>query len=567
MALVEPHGGRLHQCLTDTASLERLAAGLERVVVDEREVADLELVACGAASPLSGFLEERDYHSVLRHLRLADGLLWPLPVTLAVARAPTSERVALVDSAGRLWAVMRVTSVYPNAPALEARAVYGTESLDHPVVRWLQGRGPLLVGGPLEAAALPEVHERTVGAYRLTPAQLRAELSERGWRTVAGFQTRNPLHRAHEYLTKVALETCDGLVIHPLVGPTKADDVPVARRFEAYRAALDAGYPKERVLLAAFPAAMRYAGPREALWHVLVRKNYGISSLIVGRDHAGFGSLYPADAAQALVAGFSAAELGASPLLFASAFFCRRCESMATSRTCPHGAEAHVDVSGSAVRAWLDAGQAVPAHLMRPEVAQALGAGPRFNPSAGSPPVTSAPPPRGTIVWLTGLSGAGKSTIARALKERLASRPVDVLDADEVRPHLSRGLGFSKEDRDANVERIGFVARALARNGVVAVVAAISPYRDARGLVRRLAQNDRVDFIEVHVDAPLNTLVARDPKGLYRRALSGELAQFTGVSDPYEAPLEPELRVPTDRETPAQSVERVMGYLLGRGVT
>ncbi len=389
--------------------------------------------------------------------------------------------------------------------------------------------------------------------HRLTPRQLRARIAELGWRRVAGFQTRNPIHRAHEHLTKVALEYADGLVVHPLVGETKNDDVPAAVRFQAYEALIDSYYPPARTILAAFPAAMRYAGPREALFHALVRKNYGIAHLIVGRDHAGVGRYYGPYEAQQIFDRFEPGELGVEPLRFDPTFFCHACDALASPRTCPHDEGARLELSGTKVREILRGGGRLPREFTRPEIAEIL----RGHYAGGEPAAARAsagPPARGGfIVWFTGLSGAGKSTLAEALRARLeaGSRPVEVLDGDEVRLHLSKGLGFSKEDRDTNIRRIGYVARLLARSGAAVVTAAISPYRDVRDEVRRQAEEDGVAFVEVFASAPVEALAARDVKGLYRKALAGEIAHFTGVSDPYEPPVAPEVTAHTDRESVA----------------
>ena len=547
MKPLEPHGGQLiNRIVTDVAALEARAAKLERITLDARELADLELIAVGAASPLTGFLEERDYHSVLESMKLANGVVWPLPITLAVDAAPKASEVALVDASNRLWAVMKVSSVFTRDPMVEALKVLGTDEAAHPGVSYLLSRPRTLLGGLLEVMPLP--HALPFAKFRLTPEQLRAEIAKRGWKTVAGFQTRNPIHRAHEYLTKLALEACDGLVLHPLVGETKRDDVPANVRFEIYETLVERYYPRDRVILAAFPAAMRYAGPREALFHAIVRKNYGIDSLIVGRDHAGVAKYYPPTAAQEI---FDSVDVGVKPLRFEPTFYCRVCEQLASSKTCPHGLESRVELSGSKVRDLLRSGQPLPREFTRPEVADILRR--HYN--------------TGFVLWFTGLSGSGKTTLAELVRGRLGGgRPVEMLDGDEIRLYLSKGLGFSKEDRDTNTRRIGFVARTLARNGVIALASTISPYADTRLEVRNLATRDGVGFIEIHVDCPLEVLVERDVKGLYKQALAGELDHFTGVSDPYEVPTNPELRIATNEESQEVSVQRVLDLLKSRGL-
>jgi sulfate adenylyltransferase len=584
--LVEPHGGTLVDRFVPAAQAAALAARAETLVtisLDARERADLELIATGAASPLTGFLGSADYESVLARLRLADGTVWPLPFTLAVddalrAHLEPGQDAALEDGSGRIWGTIRVSELYRRDALEEARQVYRTEDTAHPGVAYLLSRPGWLVAG--EVSVLPGALDHLPFAeHRRTPRQLRAEISSRGWRRVAGFQTRNPIHRAHEHLTKLALEITDGLVIHPLVGETKGDDVPAAVRFRAYETLVARYYPKDRTLLSAFPAAMRYAGPREALFHAIARKNYGIDRLIVGRDHAGVGKFYGPYEAQEIFDRFTLDEVGVAPLKLEPTFFCRACAALASGRTCPHGPEERLELSGSKVRELLRAGAHLPEEFTRREVAEVLRE--HYLAAVGAPAVPvggngngnghahgrSPARPSGFILWFTGLSGAGKSTLALALKDRLAAgRPVEILDGDEVRTNLSKGLGFSREDRDTNIRRIGFVARLLARHGVAAIGAAISPYAATRAEVRGLAEKEGIPFLEVFADAGLDALVERDVKGLYRKALAGELPHFTGVSDPYEAPERPDLAVRTDREPVEASLARILGLLEERGL-
>ena len=567
--LVTPHGGVLaDQIVTgaDADALAARAAALPRIVLDARELADVELIATGAVSPIRGFLGRADYQRVVAEMRLADGTVWPLPLTLAVdeqTAAGLGEAAGLYDAAGRLWGVIDIDDIHQRDPLAESQGVYGTTDEAHPGVAYLLQRPRWLVGGTVRALPLPD--DLPFAQYRLTPRQLRAAIAERGWRRVAGFQTRNPIHRAHEHLTKVALEFADGLVIHPLVGETKQDDVPAATRFKAYEALVSRYYPKDRTLLAAFPAAMRYAGPREAIFHALVRKNYGITHIIVGRDHAGVGKYYGPYDAQQIFDRFTVEELGVSPLRLEPTFYCRACEALASTRTCPHDASSRVELSGTRVREILREGGTLPHEFTRPEVAEVLRE--HYGGVRPAAPEAAAPRTPGAILWFTGLSGAGKSTLAQAMQQRLAGAwRVEILDGDEIRTHLSKGLGFSKEDRDTNIRRIGLVARLLARNGVFAITAAISPYRDVRDEIRALAARDGVPFIEVYAEAEIEALAERDVKGLYRKALAGELAHFTGVSDPYEPPVSPDVVVRSDRESVEASRDRILDALSSRGL-
>lgn len=376
---VAPHGGQLVQrVLEGEAQEEALGRARELPVVelDERELADVEMIGCGALSPLVGFMGRLEYETVIGQMRLADGLLWPLPITLAVTREEAAairegQEVALVTPGeGRVVALMQVTERFTYDPREEAAQVYGTTDEAHPGVARLYRQGPVYLAGPLWVVDRPGPDP--FAHYRLTPAQTRALFQERGWRTVVAFQTRNPVHRAHEYLQKCALEVVDGLLLHPVVGATKADDLPAEIRFRSYEVLLERYYPRERVLLAAFPAAMRYAGPREAVFHALCRKNYGCTHFIVGRDHAGVGHYYGTYAAQEIFDQIPPEELGITILRFENSFFCRRCGQMATTKTCPHGPEDRVALSGTRVRALLRDGLLPPPEFSRPEVVRVL---------------------------------------------------------------------------------------------------------------------------------------------------------------------------------------------------
>ena len=375
-SLPAPHGGRLVDRLVTGPEREVLAAEAARLPaapLDPHGLADLECLAVGAFSPLQGFLGARDHASVVEQGRLADGTVWTIPVVLAVdpeLLRGGPDRLALTGPGGVPLAVLDVHEAYRADPVAEAVGVYGTGDPNHPGVAATLGRAGLLVAGPVRVLGLPRAPAGL--GPRLTPAQVRAEAAARGWRSMAGFQTRNPVHRAHEYLHKVALEQVDGLLLHPLVGHTKDDDVPAALRMACYRALLEGYYPAERVVLSAFPAAMRYAGPREAIFHALVRKNYGCTHFIVGRDHAGVGDYYGTYAAQEAFDAYDPDELGIVPLKFEHAFFCRRCDAMATSRTCPHPAAERVVLSGTAVRGLLARGELPPPQFSRPEVARLL---------------------------------------------------------------------------------------------------------------------------------------------------------------------------------------------------
>jgi sulfate adenylyltransferase len=375
--LITPHGGTLNERLLtgdEAAALAERAKSLPTVTLDNRQVTDIELLGVGALSPLSGFMGKADYDNVIDEIHLASGPVWSIPVTLGVpaeeARSLVGKEVALVTPEGVPLAVMEVAEAYDADRPREALKVYGTDEQAHPGVEAIYAQGDTLVGGAVQVFALPPNPE--FPEYRLTPAQTRAYFEEKGWRTVVAFQTRNPVHRAHEYLQKVALETVDGLLLHPLVGETKEGDIPADVRMRCYRVLLDNYYPQDRVKLAVLPASMRYAGPREAIFHALMRQNYGCTHFIVGRDHAGVGNYYGTYEAQEMFDRFAPGEIAITPLKFEHSFFCRACGSMASSRTCPHDAEEHVVLSGTRVRQMLADGQEPPPEFSRPEVARVL---------------------------------------------------------------------------------------------------------------------------------------------------------------------------------------------------
>jgi sulfate adenylyltransferase len=365
-ALIEPHGGKL---VDRTGPRPDGVDQLEQISLTSRELSDLDMLASGALSPLEGFMARHDYERVVDEMRLERGLPWALPVCLAVDTAPKGEEVALTDESGRALACLEVDDVYEYDREREAERCFRTTDEAHPGVARLYAQKPLYLAGRVR------VFERLEPAFpelALDPSDTRSTFAERDWKRVVGFQTRNPIHRAHEYLTKVALETVDGLLIHPLVGETKSDDVPAATRVQCYRVLVDGYYPAERVVVSAFPAAMRYAGPREAVWHAICRKNYGCSHFIVGRDHAGVGDYYGTYDAQLIFDEFPAHELGIETMFFEHAFFCRACGQMASPKTCPHGGDDHVFLSGTKVRELLANGELPPAEFSRPEVAEVL---------------------------------------------------------------------------------------------------------------------------------------------------------------------------------------------------
>ncbi len=378
VTLIEPHGGRLISRFVEGKEREEIVErmpSLRRLTMKDFEVSDLYMIACGGFSPLEGFMTREDYHSVMDNMRLRNGLVWTIPVTLSVTEEEArhikpGDEVALTDRNGDYLGIIHVEDIYPNDREKEASEVYGTQDKCHPGVLRLYEKGDLNIGGKVSVVNRPK-HE-TFLKYRLDPADTRRIFKERGWKRVVGFQTRNPIHRAHEYIQKCALEMVDGLFIHPLVGETKKDDIPAEIRMRCYEVLIENYYPKDRVLLGVFPAAMRYAGPKEAVFHAIVRKNYGCTHFIVGRDHAGVGNYYGSFDAHYIFDEFDPEEIGITPMFFDYTFYCRKCDGMASYRTCPHDSTYHISLSGTKVREMLREGKTPPPEFTRPEVAKIL---------------------------------------------------------------------------------------------------------------------------------------------------------------------------------------------------
>jgi sulfate adenylyltransferase len=562
-----PHGGTLTELYLPPAeaeALKRRSATLRGWDLTPRQRCDLELLLNGAFSPLTGFLGRRDYERVLREMRLADGTLWPIPIVLDVDEAfacaldPGAE-IALRDPQGVPLAVLTVEDIYWPDKLREARAIYDSSDRAHPGVAELFERtGPVYLGGRVRGIQPPTHYD--FASLRDSPRTLREWFAERSWERIVAFQTRNPLHRAHRELTlRAAAQAEAKLLIQPVVGLTKPGDVDHYTRVRCYQAVLP-HYPADSVRLSLLPLAMRMAGPREALWHAIIRKNYGASHFIVGRDHAGPGNdsrgrpFYPPLAAQELLVRHQQ-EIGIRIVPFpAVVYAANRGEYLPVNELKPD--DQVRDLSGTELRRRLHAGEELPDWFTFPEVARILR---ERHPAGG---------PHGFALFFTGLSGAGKSTLAEAVTARLlerSARPVTLLDGDEVRKHLSRGLGFSREDRIANIGRIGFVAGEIVRHGGIAVCAPIAPYAEARDQARALVERHG-HFVEIHVATPLAVCEARDRKGLYAQARAGKLAQFTGISDPYEIPEAPELRIDTSSADPLALADEVIAWLQERGL-
>jgi sulfate adenylyltransferase len=531
-----------------------------------RQICDLELLLNGGFNPLKGFLTEADYHGVVDTMRLADGTLWPMPITLDVKpdfadRIEIGQDIALRDQEGVILATMTVTDKFVPNKAREAEKVFGADDDAHPAVNYLHNAaGSVYLGGPVTGIQQP-VHYDFRGR-RDTPNELRAYFRKLGWRKIVAFQTRNPLHRAHQELTfRAAREAEANLLIHPVVGMTKPGDVDHFTRVRCYEAVLDK-YPGSTTTMSLLNLAMRMAGPREAVWHGLIRKNHGCTHMIVGRDHAGPGKnsagedFYGPYDAQELFRQHED-EIGLKMVDFKHMVYVQeRAQYEPADEIEDKDKVTILNISGTELRRRLREGIEIPEWFSFPEVVAEL--------RRTSPPRAQ----QGFTVFFTGLSGSGKSTIANALMVKLmemGGRPVTLLDGDIVRKNLSSELGFSKEHRDLNIQRIGFVASEITKNGGIAICAPIAPYATTRRSVRELIEQYGA-FVEVHVATSLEECERRDRKGLYKLARAGKIEEFTGISDPYDEPLSPELRIDTESTDVDNCAQQVILKLESMGL-
>src|SRR3954453_8679782 len=561
-----PHGGTLVDLIASddrAAELKAASADWPSWDLTARQLCDLELLANGAFSPLSGFLGRTDYESVCSSMRLADGALWTIPIVLdvpdEVAEAlEEGSSLALRDPEGVMLAAIEVSEMWRPDREQEAKAVYGTDNPEHPgVAHLLQRTNPVYVAGRVESVQLPVHYD--FRRLRLTPAELRAEFDRLGWRKIVAFQTRNPMHRAHLELTmRAAKEVEANLLIQPSVGMTKPGDVDHYTRVRCYEALLGR-YPRSTAMLSLLPLSMRMGGPREAVFHAIIRKNYGCSHLIVGRDHAGPGSassgtpFYGPYDAQELLAKHED-ELGVEMVPFRMMVYVEDLDSYYPEDEVPEGKRA-LNISGTELRKRLAEGSHIPEWFTFPEVATELR--------------RSYPPRKqqGFTVLFTGLSGSGKSTIANALLSKfleMGGRPVSLLDGDLVRKHLSSELGFSKEHRDINIRRIGYVASEITKNGGITICAPIAPYdavrKEVRGMIEPVG-----GFILVHVATPVEVCEQRDRKGLYAKARAGIIKEFTGISEPYKIPADAEVTINAGERSPEEAAQEIILHLEREG--
>ena len=564
--IIAPHGGELTDLVAAperTAELKAHSREWPSWDLTPRQICDLELLISGGFSPLRGFMTQADYEGVCHNMRLSSGVLWPMPITLDVKEefAKTlkpGSKVALRDAEGVMLAVLNVEEIWQPDRKAEAKSVFGTTSAVHPGVDYLLNKGnSWYVGGSVEGLQMPSHYDfRTL---RLTPAELRTEFARLGWRRVVAFQTRNPMHRAHVELTfRAAKQVEANLLIHPSVGMTKPGDVDYFTRVRCYQLLLSK-FPAGSVRLSMLPLAMRMGGPREAIWHALIRKNHGVTHFIVGRDHAGPGkdsdgkNFYGPYDAQELFKKHEA-DIGVTMVPFNMMVYLEDKDQYVPDNEVTNGSRV-LNISGTELRDRLNEGREIPSWFTYPEVVHEL---------------RRSYPPRhkqGVTIFFTGLSGSGKSTIANVLVTKFleaGGRPVTLLDGDLVRKHLSSELGFSKEHRDINIRRIGYVASEITKNGGIAICAPIAPYDGTRKAVRNMVEPVG-GFILVHIATPLETCEQRDRKGLYAKARAGILKEFTGISDPYEEPKDAEVVINTAELSPEEAAQEIILHLEREG--
>jgi len=564
--LIVPHGGELQDKFLSENELKTWKTQLETMpswYLNERQFCDTKLILSGGFSPLTGFLSKADYHAVLNDMQLTNGLLWPIPINLDVshdfaAQIEPNTPISLRNEEGLLIAIMEVTDIWVPDKQIEAKQIYGTTDETHPGVFHLQHyTDSVYLGGKLLGVQLPKPPDFI--ELRNTPRELRDYFAAINCTKIIGYQTRKPMHRAHFELTLQAAQHENALLLlHPCVGVTSPDDIDHYTRVKCYKEILKY-YPENIILLSLLPLAMRMAGPKEALWHAIIRKNYGCSHFIVGHNHAGPDydkyeqHFYKPYEAQALVSAYQEA-LAIKMIPYQELVYSKEKKHYMSSHEITSGDEA-LKMTHAEFKQRLQLGMDIPSWFSFPEVVQILRK--RFPPKRE----------QGFTLFFTGLSGAGKSTIANLLKVKLmenTGRPVTLLDGDLVRLNLSKGLGFSKEDRDTNIKRIGFVASEITKNHGIAICAPIAPYKDTRHYVRKLIELYG-GFIEVYLSTSLETCENRDPKGLYQKARAGIIKDFTGIDDPYEAPDKPEIQIDTSKVNQLEAVNTIYKTLVNMG--
>ena len=561
--IIEPHGGKLINCFCRADEVNKYkseAVNYKSWTLTDRQICDLELILNGGFSPLDGFMNQENYNSVLNNNRLSDGTVWPMPIILDVKSeiADTvndSDKLALRDKEGYLIAILEINDKWNYDKELEAKKVYGTTDITHTGVRYLfENGGDVCLGGKLIGIEQPHHHDFL--DIRLDPLDIRNYFKNKGWDKIVAFQTRNPMHRAHKEIMQRAAEEIGGkALLHPVVGMTKQGDVDYFTRVRCYQKIIQK-FPQNSTFLGLLPLSMRMAGPREALWHAIIRKNYGCTHFIIGRDHAGPGNdkngnpFYGPYEAQELVQSFEN-ELDIKMVMFKMVGYHKIKKKYVSLDDPDINKNDIMFISGTQLREKLNSGEDIPEWFTYSDITEEL--------RKTYPPKLN----RGFTIFFTGLSGSGKSTIAKSLYSKLmeiGSRPVTLLDGDIVRTHLSSELGFSKEHRNLNIRRIGYVASEITKNRGAAICAPIAPYEESRNYVKDII-SQYGDYILVHVSTSLEVCQKRDTKGLYKKAKEGLIKGLTGVDDPYELPKDADLVIDTDGISVSDAVKNIMLYL------
>jgi len=557
--MIQPHGGKLVQRIIPLPEKEEILKNIKSyktLVLNKEQIKDVKNIANGVYSPLTGFLKEDDFKKVVSEMRLGDGTVWPIPIVLDVSKKEKEEiegeeKILLVDQKNLPIALLENIEIYSYDKDSFAQNVFQTKDRDHPGVDEVYKMKEFLIGGDIE---LIDDRKDYYPDYNFTPKETREIFQKKGWQKIVAFQTRNVPHRGHEYLQKVALTQVDGLFVQPVIGSKKVGDFKDEYILISYEILLNHYYPRERVFLGILPLKMRYAGPREAVFHALLRKNFGCTHFIVGRDHAGVGNYYGPFDAQKIFSNFRKEEIDIEILKYPEVVYWPRERKHVFIDQCP--LTEMVKFSGTKLRESIKQKKDPPEYIIRPAVYNFLAQSKNALVDDLYKKITDQ---KGFTLWFTGLSQAGKTTVADGVYRILEERGLKLerLDGDIVRKSLSSDLGFSKEDRNENIRRVAMVAKLLSQNGIGVICSFISPYREIRDKVRKEVKN----FIEVYCNCPLEVCEQRDKKGLYAKARRGEIERFTGISDPYEPPESPEIELKTDQETPEESISKVISYL------
>ena len=557
--MILPHEGKLIDKTISSQEKEEILKNTDnyqRLILNIEQIKDVKNIAYGVYSPLQGFLRANDFKKVVSEMRLENGTVWSIPIVLDVSEKDSQiikneKEVLLIDLNKKPIALLENIEIYPYDKDFFAENVFRTKDKKHPGIDAVYKMKEFLIGGDIK---LLDEAKDYYPEYNFTPKETREIFKNRGWDTVVAFQTRNVPHRGHEFLQKVALNEVDGLFVQPVIGEKKIGDFKDEYILISYEILIQRHYPKDKVFLGILPLKMRYAGPREAVFHAIIRKNFGCTHFIVGRDHAGVGDYYGPFDAQNIFDNFKKDEIGVKILKYPEVVYYPKKKIHIFANQCPP--QERVSFSGTKLRQNIQEKQTPPDYIIRPAVYNFLS---QSSNSLVDNMYKKTQNPKGFVLWFTGLSQAGKTTVAdkvyNILKEK--SLKLERLDGDIVRQSLSSDLGFSKEDRDENIKRVTFVSKLLSKNRIGVISSFISPYKETRNKIRKEVAN----FIEVFCNAPLEVCEARDGKGLYKKARAGEIQNFTGISDPYQSPENPEIELKTDIESVKESVDKVIKYL------